>query len=139
MRGASLAMLCLVFPAFGRTSVAHFRAKRAEPGGEFTSPRHESRRERAEIAAIAIQFDATRHPLHLLLAQAFGGAAFACRRACVTRVNTALVFFVWRIYSSALGYFLISPQVTMSLPPYGFAIVALVWTQSFFSIGQWTT
>src|SRR5205085_2888025 len=114
--GAILAMLRLVFLALGGTGIAHFRAERAEPGRELAASRHEPGGERAKIRAIAIQFDATRHFLHILLVQACRRAVFARCRALVTRVDTALVFFVWHMFSSLLVYFLISPHVAISLP-----------------------
>ena len=54
-------MLRVVLGALGGTGIAYFRAQCAEPGGEIAASRHEPGGQRAEIGAIAIQFDAARH------------------------------------------------------------------------------
>ena len=70
-RGAVLAMLRLVFRALGGAGVADFSAKRTDPGRELATSRHEPGGESANIRAVTIQFDATRHFLHIFFVQAF--------------------------------------------------------------------
>jgi hypothetical protein len=91
-------MLRLVFRGFGGAGVADFRAKRAEPGREVTASGHEPGGERAKIGAIAIEFDATRHLLHIFFVQTFRCAVFTGRRAGATGIDTALVFLVWHMF-----------------------------------------
>src|SRR4051812_46926263 len=99
-------MLWLVFRAFGSARFAYFGAERTKSGCELAAARHELGGENAEIGAIAIQFYAPCHLLHILLVQTFRRAVLACCRACVARVDTALVFLVWHIVSSGLVHFL---------------------------------
>jgi hypothetical protein len=108
-------MLRLMFLAFGRAGIADFSTESAQTRREVAASRHQPCRERAEIRAIAIHLDATRHLLDIFLMQTFRCAMFARSGARVTSIDTGLVFFVWHI-CSPVCYFLISPQVSISLP-----------------------
>jgi hypothetical protein len=91
-------MLGIVLLALGGTGVADLCAKAAEPHGEFTAARHEPHRKSADICAIAVELDATRHHLYVLLVQAFGCAVLASDRAGNARMDATLVFLMRHIF-----------------------------------------
>jgi hypothetical protein len=90
---AILAMLSFVLRALGGARLADFCAQRTEPGSQITAARHHPHRKSADIRAVAIELDAASHFIYILLVQASHRAMLACRRACVTSINAALIFF----------------------------------------------
>jgi hypothetical protein len=95
-----LAMLRVVFCAFLAARFTNFSADAADRGGKLRTARHQACCSRADRGAGAIQLDATRHHLYVLLLQAFRRAIFASNHAVSTSVNTALIFFVWHTHLS---------------------------------------
>lgn len=64
-------MLVIVLCAFLCARLATLSANGAKPGRELAPARHEPHRENTEVCAIAIEFNAARHYLHVLPAQTF--------------------------------------------------------------------
>ena len=93
-------MLVVVLRTFLCARIADLGADRAEPGRELTSAGHEPNGERAEVGAIAVELDATRHHLYVLLVQAFGCAMLASDRAGDARMDATLVFLIGHIFLS---------------------------------------
>ena len=94
---AILTVLCLVLRAFVAARLADFCADAANTFREVRAACHKARRRGADRRAGAIQLDAARHHLHILLVEAFRRAMLAGDRAVVTGVDTALILFVWHI------------------------------------------
>ena len=90
---AILAMLCLVLRAFVAARLADICTEAANTFHEVRAACHQARGRSAHRRAGAIQLDAARHHLHILLVQAFRGAMLAGDRAGVTRNDTALILF----------------------------------------------
>jgi hypothetical protein len=91
---ATFAMLVFVFRAFLRARITDIRADSADPSRKLTAARHQPYGESADIRAIAVQFDAAGHHLHVLLVQAFGCAVLASDRAGDARMDATLVFLM---------------------------------------------
>src|SRR5262249_29968326 len=83
--------------AFVAARLADFCADAANTFREVGAACHQARGRGADRRAGAIQLDAARHHLHVLLVQAFRRAMLAGDRAVVTGVDTALILFVWHI------------------------------------------
>jgi len=88
-------MLRLVFCAFIAARLTNFGADAADRGGKLRTARHQACCSRAHGGAGAIQLNAMGHHFYILLMQAFRRAIFASNHAVITRVDTALIFFVW--------------------------------------------
>src|SRR5262249_17142645 len=96
---AILTVLCLVLRAFVAAGLADFCANAANTFREIRTACHQARRRGADRRAGAIQLDAARHHLHILLVQAFRRAMLASDRAVVAGVDTVLILSVWHIRS----------------------------------------
>ena len=71
------AMVVLVLAAFLGTVAADLRTELAEGFGIGAVAGHQHRRDRTHVGAVTIEFDAARHHLHVVLAQAGGRAGLA--------------------------------------------------------------
>lgn len=87
-------MIQVVLAALLTAGFAHVGAKRADLLGELRASGHLTHGERTNIGAIAIQLDATRHHLDIILVQTGHGAMFARLHALVAGFDTIFVFFV---------------------------------------------
>ena len=87
-------MLGIVLCTFLCARIAGVSANRANPGRELTSAGHQPYGQRAEVGAIAVELDATRHHLYVLLVQAFGCAMLASDRAGDAGMDATLVFLM---------------------------------------------
>ena len=94
--GALLAMLNVgaVLGALVAAGFADFGALLQQVGGVFGATGHEAGREGADVGAVAVEADAASHHLHVLLAEASGGAVFARGDAGVEGVEEGLVLSV---------------------------------------------
>jgi hypothetical protein len=90
----ALAMLHVVPPAFLATGAANLGANAANIGGELRTRGHQHRRRPTNNGTVAIQRDAPRHHLHVLFAQALGGAMRAFVGAVVAGFNAIYEFLV---------------------------------------------
>ena len=87
----------LVLRAFVAARLADLCADAANTFREVRAACHQARGRGADGGAGAIQLDAARHHLHILLAQALRRAMLAGGRAFVAGVDTALIRFEWHI------------------------------------------
>lgn len=69
--GAGLAMFGFMLAAFLRTAATNFSAMLANMFCFLGPSRHESRGKTANVGAIAIEFNATRHHFHMIFMQTF--------------------------------------------------------------------
>jgi hypothetical protein len=102
---AFLAMIHFVLPAFLTASPTNFRAMLANMLGLFRSSRHERRCESANVRAISIQFDTSRHHFDVLFVQTCRRAMFARRRAFIARLDARFKSFV------SHKFILLSPKI----------------------------
>lgn len=87
---ALLAMVHLVLPAFVAAGFANISAKTAEFACHLAASCHIGSRDAADLRAIHVKRNTTRHHLYILLLQAGCGAMVACGRARITSFDTGL-------------------------------------------------
>jgi hypothetical protein len=80
--------------AFFAASVTDLRAELTHLLSELRAARHFAHGERAEIRATAIQLDAPRHHLDVILMQTSGRTVFAGLHALMAGLDAVFVFFV---------------------------------------------
>ena len=91
-------MIHLVLGTFRAAGLTNFGAKLADAICEFRATGHFAHRERADISAAPVEFDATDHHLHIFLVQAGRSAVFAGFHALMTRLDAGFVFLVGHVF-----------------------------------------
>ena len=89
MRGVGTVLFALV-----AAGLADFGALAQQVGGVLRTAGHKAGGQGADVGAVAVEADAASHHLHVLLAEAGGGAVFARGDAGVEGVEEGLVLSV---------------------------------------------
>jgi hypothetical protein len=84
---ATLAVIMLVFSAFGCACLADVRAQCANLLGDLASPGHHRCGKSADVGAVHVELDAAGHLLDVTFLQAGTGTVVTCRRTVVTGFN----------------------------------------------------
>jgi len=111
---AFLAMLHLMLAALFRTHVTKRRACLADKLCSFAAPCHHCRSQPAQLRAIDVQGDTTRHHLYVILLQTRCRTHVACVSTIVARFNTALVVFMHDALLKKVG-FSVAHRTSLSL------------------------
>ncbi len=88
---ASLAVPMRVPAAFVPAGLTGLRAHQAQVACVIALPCQQGGRQAAQVGAVHVEGNATRHGLHVVFAQASGGAAVAGICACMTGLNAGFV------------------------------------------------
>jgi hypothetical protein len=92
--GTFLTVIHFVLCAFFAAGIANLGAELTNSFSELRAARHFSHRERADVGAATVEFDAARHHLYVFFVQAGGCAVFTGLHALVAGLDTVFVFFV---------------------------------------------